>query len=78
LAGAAGKVIAALEHRDRSGRPRLVARTELAVAVPRSADLVVTDLGVFLPEGDGFRLVRAAPGVALAEIRAATAAEVRV
>jgi 3-oxoacid CoA-transferase B subunit len=77
LAGAARRVILAMEHRDRRGRPRLVAASALPIALPRAADLVVTELGRFVPEGDAFRAERLAPGVSEDDVRAATDAEVR-
>jgi acyl CoA:acetate/3-ketoacid CoA transferase beta subunit len=38
---------------------------------------VITDLGVFRPEGEGFGVVELAEGVALADVRAPTGAPVR-
>lgn len=76
LAGGAKRVIVAMEHRTPDGRPRLVAATDLVVALPRRADLVVTEMGVFVPEGERFRVERLADGVTMAEVQAATAAPV--
>jgi 3-oxoadipate CoA-transferase, beta subunit len=77
LAGAARRVIAVLEHTDRRGRPRLVQRTSLPVGPARTADVVVTELGWFLPCGDAFEAQGLADGVGPADVRAATDAEVR-
>lgn len=77
IGGAAKRVIVATEHRDRSGRSKLVQSVELAVGVNRPADLVVTELGSFIPDGDGFVIERLADGVTVDHVRAATAAEVR-
>jgi 3-oxoacid CoA-transferase B subunit len=75
LAGCARRVIVAVEHTDRSGRPRLVADTGLAVGVDRPADLIVTELGTFVPTGVGFRVVRLADGVGLDDAARVTGAE---
>lgn len=76
LAGAARRVILTLEHRDRHGRPRLVAETTLPVALPRRADLIVTELGTFSANGSGFTALELAEGVSTHDVQEATAAEV--
>lgn len=86
LAGGAKRVIVAMEHCAPGGRPRLVERTELTVGLARPAHLVVTELGVFEPAGQGpdagaaagsgFRALRLADGVDLASVQAVTGAEV--
>ena len=78
LAGAAKRVIVATEHTDRSGNPKLVAESDLPVGVDRAADLIVTELGVFRPGGDAFVVDELADGVGIDEVRAATAAPVRM
>ncbi len=76
LAGSAKRVILATEHTDKRGRPKLVASTDLAVGIPRAADLVVTDLGSFVPAGDYFRVERLAEGATMNDVEAATDAPV--
>jgi len=77
LAGAAKRVVVAMEHTDKTGRPRLVHRTTLAIGPARPADLVVTELGWFVPRGDGFEVQQLAAGIALNDVANATAADVR-
>lgn len=76
LAGGAKRVILALEHLDRQGRPRLVATATNPIALPRVVDLIVTELGWFEPGGDHFVASALADGVSRAEVEAATGAPV--
>jgi 3-oxoadipate CoA-transferase, beta subunit len=72
LAACARRVFVIMEHRTRSGAPRLVARCALPVTARGVVKLVATDLGVFEPAGEGFRVRELAPGVALEQAREAT------
>ncbi len=76
LAGAARRVIVTLEHTGKDGSPRLVHRSTLPVGPARPADLVVTELGWFVPRGDGFEVREIAPGVDRRQIVEAPDAEV--
>jgi 3-oxoacid CoA-transferase B subunit len=74
LATGARRVIAVMTHRDREGRSKLVVRCTLPLTALACVDVVVTDLAVVEIASDGaFVLREAAPGVAVDEIRAATA-----
>lgn len=77
LAGSARRVIVALEHQTKDGRPRLVQHTSLAIGPARPASLVVTELGCFAPDGDAFIATKLADGVTPKAVEAATDAEVR-
>jgi 3-oxoacid CoA-transferase subunit B len=76
LVNGARRVVVVMEHRTRGGAPKLVGRCDLPLTGRRVVDRVITDLGVFDVPGGAFRLVEAAPGVGLEQIRAATAAPV--
>jgi 3-oxoacid CoA-transferase B subunit len=76
LAGSARRVILATEHTDPSGHPKLVTTPTLPVGIPRRADLVVTELGSFVPTGDAFRIERLADGVTVDEVATRTDARV--
>ncbi len=76
LTGAAGRVVIATEHTDPEGRPKLVASLTLPLGVDRPADVIVTELGTFVPTGTGFRIVELADGVSVADVEAATDAPV--
>jgi 3-oxoacid CoA-transferase B subunit len=77
LAGAARRVVVATGHTGPGGEPKLVAELSLPNGVSRVIDLVVTELGSFVPLGAGFEAVRLAPGVDLDAVAAVTAAPVR-
>jgi acyl CoA:acetate/3-ketoacid CoA transferase beta subunit len=62
-----------LEHRTRDGVSRLLPRCSLPITAAGVVTLVVTDLGLFAPMGEGFALRDLAPAVSLDEVRAATA-----
>lgn len=80
LATGARKVIAVMQHTDRSGQSKLVEQCTLPLTAMRCVDLVITELGVVRVDrvGDGgFTLVELAPGVSEDELRRATGAPVR-
>lgn len=70
----ARRVIVATEHVTRDGKPKLVTRCAMPLTATRQVSLVVTDMGVFEPDCDGFRLVELAPGVTPEDVRAVTGA----
>jgi len=76
LGGCTPTVIVALQHGGADGTARLVASCRLPVGLDRRVDLVVTELGAFVPAGDRFEIVELAPGVTVEDVRAATEAPV--
>lgn len=76
LAASAKRVFLMLEHRTRDGAPRLLARCTLPITARGVVTLVATDLGLFVPTGEGFAIRDLPPGVTLDEVRAATACPV--
>lgn len=77
LAAGAARVLALTTHRAKDGAPKLVSRVSYPLTAAGVVERVITDLGVFAPDGDGFRVVELAEGVGLAEVQEATAAPVR-
>jgi 3-oxoacid CoA-transferase B subunit len=78
LAVGAKNVFLAMEHVTRDGKPRLVERCAIPVTARGVVKLVITNLGLFQPAGDGFVLREIAPGVALDAVKAATGARLTV
>lgn len=77
LAAGAKRVWVAMEHVDRSGKPRLLAECTYPLTARRVVSRIYTDLAVLTPRGDGrFGLVELAEGVTLDEVQRATDAEV--
>jgi 3-oxoacid CoA-transferase B subunit len=76
LAACAKNVFLMMEHRTRDGSSRMLAECSLPVTARGRVNLVITELGLFEPTGDAFKLRELAPGVTIEEVRAATAAPV--
>jgi len=75
---APGKLIIAMRHSERSGRSKLVNHLDYPPTGSHIVDVVVTDLGVFERDEQGFVLRRIAPGFTPDEVVALTEAPVRV
>lgn len=73
LVASAKNIIVAMQHRDKTGKSKLLKHCTLPITGVRCVKKIVTELGVFdvLPEG-GFKLLERAPGISVAEIRDAT------
>ena len=74
LAVGAKQVFLLLEHTTRDGRPRLLEHCALPLTAAGVVTLVMTDLGLFEPAGDSFRLREIAPGFTVDEVQALTGA----
>ena len=77
LAVGAKRVFIILEHATRAGGPRLVRDCALPVTARGVVTLVATDLGLFEPAGEAFRVRALAPGVTREAAQAATGAPLR-
>jgi 3-oxoacid CoA-transferase subunit B len=78
LVAGAQKVVVAMQHTDRKGNSKLLKKCTLPLTGTQCIDLVVTDLGVFEFDAEGFVLTELAPGVSTEEILKATEAPVKV
>lgn len=76
LAACAKNVFLMMEHRTRDGSSRMLAECSLPVTARGRVNRVITELGLFEPTGDAFKVHELAPGVTIEEVRAATAAPV--
>ena len=68
LVSGAKRVIVISTFRTKKGKPKLVPGCTLPLTGVACVDRVVTDVGVFDPAGEGFRIVELAPGVTRAEL----------
>jgi len=76
IAACAQRVFILMDHTQRTGEPRLLRRCTLPITAAGVVTLVMTDLGLFEPKGDHFRLREVAPGFTLDEVQALTDAPV--
>lgn len=76
LASGCRRVIAMMQHVTKRGEHKLVARCDYPLTAASVVALVITELGVFEPTGDGFRVVDLAPGVTREQVAAATGAPI--
>jgi 3-oxoacid CoA-transferase subunit B len=74
LATGCRHVIAMMQHLTKKNEHKLVRSCDYPLTAARVISLVITDLGVFEPTGDGFRVVELAPGVTRDRAQAATGA----
>ena len=78
IAACAQRVFAIMEHSTREGAPRLLPRCALDVTAVGVVTLVMTDLGLFEPTGDAFRILEIAPGFNVDEVAALTGTKLEV
>lgn len=78
LASGAKKVIIAMEHCTRDGKPKIIARCTLPLTAPRCVSMIVTELAVFRMAADGLILEELGPGATLADVRQRTTAKFSV
>ena len=74
LASGCRHVIAMMQHVTKNHEHKLVRACDYPLTAARVVSLVITDLGVFQPAGDGFRVVDLAPGVTREYAQARTGA----
>jgi len=78
LAAGGARVIAICYHREKNGRSKLVEQLSYPPTALRCVQSVVTDLAWIDVDADGFLLRELAPGLGVDDVKAATAAPLRV
>jgi acetate CoA/acetoacetate CoA-transferase beta subunit len=69
--------VVAMQHTAK-GKPKIVARCSLPLTSARPVDLIVTELAVIAQQDGRLRLLETAPGVSVADVLAATEADLDV
>ena len=75
LAVGAKRVIIAIEHLTKEGKPKILKKCTLPLTAKEEADLIVTDMGVFSITAKGLLLIEISSGNTLNDIIAATDAD---
>jgi 3-oxoacid CoA-transferase len=78
LASGAARIVVVMFHLTRDGDSKLVERCSYPLTAAGCVRTVVTDLALVEVDGDGFLLREVAPGVSVEDVRAATAAPLRL
>jgi 3-oxoacid CoA-transferase subunit B len=68
------RVIVVMEHVARDGSPKLLEACTLPLTGQACVDLVITDLGVFMPKDGVVQVVELAPGVQFSDVEVKTGA----
>ena len=77
LVSGAKRVVVVMTHASRGGDHKLLGSCVYPITGMNCVDRVITDMGVFDPAGDHFRVVELAPDVSLEDVQACTGAPLR-
>jgi len=78
LVAGAKRVIIAMEHTTKDGKPKIVRKCSLPLTGVEVVDLIVTELGVIEVTPEGLVLREVAPGITSEQVQASTEPRLRV
>ena len=78
LVASARRVVIAMEHTTRDGKPKILRRCTLPITGLKVVDTIITELAYIRMTPEGLRLEEVAPGVTVEQVQAATEAKLLV
>ena len=78
IVAGAKRVIAAMEHTDKKGTPKIVRECTSPLTAVRCVNMIITDMAVIEVGEDGLTLTEHAPGLSVDEIQSVTDAPLKV
>jgi acetate CoA/acetoacetate CoA-transferase beta subunit len=78
LAQKAKKVIVLTEHMTKEGKPKILKACSLPLTAKQAVDLIITDMAVIEVRGNGLHLLEVADPFSIADVVAATEAELKI
>lgn len=78
LVASAKNIIVAMQHTDKAGNSKLLAKCTLPITGLKCVKKIVSDLGVFDITPNGFVCIEYAPGVSIEEIKQKTAGKLTI
>ncbi|ALC90310.1 acetate CoA-transferase [Bacillus sp. FJAT-18017] len=75
LVPGAKRIIVAMTHLSKGGTPKLVKELDYPVTGSKCAQMIVTELGVFIVNDEEMQLIEIADGISIEELRKKTGAE---
>lgn len=78
LVASAQRVVVVMQHTDKLGQSKLLQKCQLPLTGMKCVNKVVTNLGIFEIENDGFKLLEKADGVDLDQIKKYTVGKLKL
>ena len=78
LVSGAKRVIVAMEHCSKGGRPKIVTKCTLPLTAAHACQCIVTEMAIIYVKPNGLELIATAPGISIEEVIAKTEANLMI